>query len=220
MEQLILDLAPAAPASFENFVWGRNAELLCALKAAPLGSHPCIYLWGTSGSGKTHLLQAAVSEARARGLSAAYFAGSADIDWPAHRALTAIDDIERLGDQAQLALLSLYVREAAGVLIAAGARAPAQLALRRDLTTRLASGLVYQVHAIDDEEKSAALRAHAVARGFPLSEEVLSYLLKHGRRDLPWLIAMVNALDRYSLRAKRAITVPLLKELWATESFG
>lgn len=221
MEQFILDLAPAATASFENFIRGRNGELLAALKAAPLGGHSCIYLWGARGSGKTHLLLAAISETRERGFNASYFGCSAQIDFGlANCALTAIDDVELLGEEAQIALLSLYLREAAGVLIAAGALPPARLALRRDLATRLASGLIYQVHAIDDEEKSAALRAHAATRGFALSDEVLSHLLNHGRRELPWLLAMVNALDRYSLSAKRTVTVPLLKELWATQSAG
>lgn len=218
MEQLVLDLAPVATPTFENFICGRNAELLAALKAASLGSHSCIYLWGAPGSGRTHLLQAAVSGAREHGLHASYFASSARIDWRhANCALTAIDDIGLLDEEAQLSLLSLYLREAPGVLIASGSLPPAHLALRRDLATRLGSGLVYQVHAIDDQEKSTALRAHAAKRGFALSDEVLSHLLNHGRRDLPWLLAMVNALDRYSLSAKRTVTVPLLKELWATE---
>jgi DnaA-homolog protein len=221
MEQLVFDLAPAATPTFENFICGRNAELLGALKSAPLGSHSCIYLWGAPGSGKTHLLQAAISETRERGFSASYFACSAQIDLRfANCALTAIDDVELLGEEAQIGLLSLYLREAAGVLIASGPLPPARLALRRDLATRLGSGLVYQVHAIDDEEKSAALRAHAAKRGFALSDEVLSHLLNHGSRDLSWLLAMVNALDRYSLSAKRTVTVPLLKELWAMESAG
>jgi DnaA family protein len=40
-------------------------------------------------------------------------------------------------------------------------------------------------------------------------------LLRHARRDLPSLLAMLDALDRYSLETKRAITVPLVRELIA-----
>ena len=46
----------------------------------------------------------------------------------------------------------------------------------------------------------------------PLSEEVLAYLLSRLPRDLASLNAVLEALDRYSLAAKRPVTVPLVRE--------
>ena len=57
------------------------------------------------------------------------------------------------------------------------------------------------------------MRGHADARGFRLSQEVADYLLRHAERDMPSLLALLDALDRYSLANRRAITVPLLREL-------
>ncbi len=130
-------------------------------------------------------------------------------------ALCAVDDVHLLNPQAQIALFNLHNRIQAGrgALLASGNAAPAQLALRADLVTRLASGLVYQVHGLNEEEKVAALRRHAQARGFQLSQEVVAYLLRHVQRDLPSLLALLDALDRYSLANRRAITLPLLREL-------
>jgi len=42
---------------------------------------------------------------------------------------------------------------------------------------------------------------------------VVHYLLRHGRRDLPSLMAMLDSLDRASLEQKRPPTLPLLREL-------
>ena len=50
-------------------------------------------------------------------------------------------------------------------------------------------------------------------RGLRLDPEVVAYLLRHGRRDMPSLIAAMNALDASSLEQKRPITLPLLREL-------
>jgi DnaA family protein len=72
---------------------------------------------------------------------------------------------------------------------------------------------VYQVHGLTDEEKAQALERHAAARGFTLPREVTDWLLRHGRRDLPWLVAVVDALDRHSLETKRPVTLPLLREI-------
>ena len=68
---------------------------------------------------------------------------------------------------------------------------------------------------LTDAEKSAALAAHAKARGFALSEDVSAYLLTHARRDMRSLVAALDTLDRYSLETGRPITVPLLKSAMA-----
>ena len=129
----------------------------------------------------------------------------------------ALDDVERLDPETQLAAFHVYnaLRERHGTLVAAGAAPPVQLKLRADLVTRLAWGLVYQVSALTDGAKGRALDHHAAARGFRLPPEVRDFLLTRGRRDMPSLLGMVDALDRYSLETKRAVTVPLVREMLA-----
>jgi DnaA family protein len=218
MTQLLLGITPEWKPALENFVAGRNAELLTVLHHALAGkqSERSLYLWGEAGSGKSHLLQAAVSEAQLAGLNALY----AHAAMPPETALesaqvVALDDVETLDEAAQIALFALYnrLRENGGVLLVSGSAAPAHLQLRDDLRTRLGWGLVYQVQALSDEEKSRALQQHAQARGLILPPEVTQYLLRHGRRDLPSLLAVLDALDAHCLRLKRPATVPLLKEV-------
>ena len=217
MKQLLLDITPPPAPTLDNFVPGRNAEQVVALYALANGSSDerFIYLWGADSSGRSHLLRAVVDAARRNGRLAAWFDAHADAFDAADDALCAVDDVHLLGAEAQIALFHLHnrIRAGGGALIASGNAAPAQLALRADLVTRLASGLVYQVHGLNDEEKSAALRRHADARGLRLAPEVAAYLLRHARRDMPSLLALLDALDRYSLETQRAITVPLLRDL-------
>ena len=94
-----------------------------------------------------------------------------------------------------------------------GAVPSARLPLREDLKTRLGWGLVYEVHGLSDEEKMAAMTEHAHARGINLGREVIEYLFRRQARDLPALLALLEALDLYSLENKRAITIPLVREL-------
>ncbi len=215
MKQMILDIAPTPAPTLDGFVPGRNAELLVALYALANGSNQeqFVYLWGEPGCGRSHLLKSVVAAAQREGRTAVWFdeTGAAAAD----DVLVVADDVERLDASAQIALFNLHnrLRAGGGALLASGAAAPAQLKLRADLKTRLASGLVYQVHGLDDGEKAAALRGHADARGFRLSKEVTDYLLRHAARDMPSLLALLDALDRYSLANRRAITVPLLREL-------
>jgi len=217
LSQLLLDISPDRQPSLANFVVGLNQELLSALRHAVSGrsSERCFYIWGEAGSGKSHLQQACVLAALDAGHSAVYAHGVV----PQHAAVVAVDDVERLDDAAQISLFNLYnrMREGGGMLLISGKESPQHLNLRDDLRTRLGWGLVYQVHVLSDEEKALALTQHAHQRGFVLAMEVTQYLLRHGRRDLPSLIAVLDALDEHSLRLHRAPSVPLLKEILQQE---
>jgi DnaA family protein len=209
MRQLLLDFAQAPAPTFENFVHGRNAELAHALESAARGetTERVIYIWGEAAAGKTHLLKAFVAAA---GSGARYVAGAAFEPADASGIL-AIDDVESLADDRQVALFNAFNERAFRLLVVCASAAPRDVGLRRDLATRLATGLTYRVLALTDAEKRAALGAHARARGFALADEVGAYLLTHARRDMGSLVAALDSLDRYSLETGRPITVPLLK---------
>jgi len=217
VKQLLLDIQPAPTPSLDNFVPGRNTELLAALRTLPNGEQGkrSLYVWGLPGSGRTHLLHAAIALFRQQGLKAEYTSGKVHWDALAACDVVALDDVETLGEAAQIALFNLFngLREAGKALIVAGPCAPMELPLRDDLKTRLGWGLVYQAQALTDAEKSEALQHHAAERGFRLSKEVTDYLLRHVRRDLPSLMAMLDALDKWSLTAKKPVTVALLRQL-------
>jgi DnaA family protein len=226
-EQLVFELAPPEPPAFANFVTGRNAEALAALAALASGHgrEPGVVLWGANGVGKTHLLRATVAAAAAAGRAAVYAAEpgalASDPQVLARSALVAVDRVEAAGADAQARLFTLYnaLRAAGGALLVAADAAPARLPLRDDLRSRLGWGLVFEVLPLADEEKPAALVAWARLRGLALSDDVVAYLLAHGRRDMASLLATLTALDRHSLATRRAITVPLVRD-WLQRDIG
>jgi DnaA family protein len=194
MKQLLLDIQPPANASFQNFQTSADAEAVQNIQDAIRGEAPSrfVYLWGHSGSGKSHLLSAAKRQG-------AFVA----------------DDVHLLDNEAQIELFNLYnhLKDSHGALITAGLHAPTQMDLRDDLATRLAWGLVYQLHPLTDHEKAQALQSHARERGMNLPDEVVDYCLRYLRRDLPSLMAVLGALDNWSLVTKKPVTVPMLKKL-------
>ena len=195
MRQLLLDFTQAPAPTFANFVHGANAELFHALSAAARGApaERVVYVWGESGAGKSHLAKALET---------------ATAGMPRVR---VIDDVEKLGVEEQQELFDAFIERAFDFLLVTGRSSPVDVPLRRDLASRLATGLTFRILPLTDAEKRAALEAHARVRGFALSEDVSAYLLTHARRDMGSLVAALDALDRYSLETGRPITVPLLK---------
>ena len=124
MKQLILDIQPAPAPSLENFVAGRNLELASALPLLPQGAQGkrSLYVWGESGSGKTHLLLAAAALYARQGLFTHYVRGDADWEFLATCDAVALDDVQMLGEHEQIALFNLFnqFRDAGKPLIIAG----------------------------------------------------------------------------------------------------
>ena len=213
MEQLVLELAPAPEPTLDNYHAGGNAPILLALRAVLQEGNGVLFLWGSPGCGKTHLLRAAVHAARQRGMHS-QFLRAHDTAIANGPGLLAVDDVEKLDGSAQSALFDAYnrMRSSGGMILGAGRHPPTDLALREDLRTRVASGVVMQMRPLTEAQKHAVLMAHASQRGLVLATDIVDYLLAHFARDLGSLIAAIDAMDRYSLRTKRAITLPLLRQ--------
>ncbi len=227
MKQLALDFASQPLPTLDNFIAGRNGELMENLRRLGSGQarERFLYVWGRPASGRSHLLKGAMAALQRAGAAAVYIACKADTRFAEgldRMDGVALDDVDRLDDEGQIAAFDLYnaLRERNGALVAGGSAPPVQLTLREDLVTRLAWGLVYQVHALTDEDKVRALSDYAASRGLPLPREVCDYLLTRARRDMPSLLATLDALDRYSLETRRPVTVPLVRELIETRDSG
>lgn len=243
--QIALDLGHTPKPTLDNFIATGNENLMAVLKdvqsrwqkapqdqVALNADSKMIHLWGTSGSGRTHLLSALQLQASELGINAFLINHDSSMDeWRACAdvliensqapGLLCVDDIDHLSEFAQGALFRLHnlVREASHQHLITASLAPSSnLQIRDDLKTRLVWGLVFQMHTLSDSEKLQALHQAAAQRGLQISNEVAPWLLKHFHRDMPSLMSLLEALDNYSLETKRAITLPLLKEMLAQKN--
>jgi DnaA family protein len=208
---------------FDNFVVGANAAAIATL-AGLREQAPPVYLWGPSGTGKTHLLRAVAGRFAAEGQRSVCFGPASPTPWLAEpgTALILFDDCGQFDPERQHAAFALFVEAATrGIAVAAAGHVPpVDLPLREDLRTRLGWGHVFALQPLAEPEVRAALRREADRRGVFLSDEVMDYLLTRFARDLKHLMAQIARLDSFSLANKRAITVPLLKQMIAEAEEG
>jgi DnaA-homolog protein len=228
MKQIALDIGLATAPAFSNFFAGPNYPAVSHLElwsGSTLLSPVPTYLWGAPGSGKTHLLKAAVGALQQHGARIGWMDASS-IEPPAFNdawAAIVLDECHLYTAVQQQAAFSWFINAVSSAdgqprgVLAAGSVPPADLLLRDDLRSRLGWGHVYELHALSEPERRAVLRRQADARGIFLSDEVISFVLSRFSRDLSSLMQLLDQLDGYALQTQRAITVPLIKAMLENE---
>jgi DnaA family protein len=222
--QFALELSLSDEPRLENLIVGKNGEVLAHLYdlVAGIFEPMCLYLWGASGAGKTHILRSLAVAEQTRFLTACDFNESVavgDTCW------FLIDDVDGFDAVQQTNLFHLFnaVRSLPADdnrhLIVTASCTPARLpeGYLPDLRTRLSWDLVYQLHVLSDAEKARVLTEQSEQRGLTLGSGVIEYMLRYSSRDLSKLHEFLVHLDTYSLQKKQAVTIPLLKE-WLNHS--
>jgi DnaA family protein len=224
MKQIALDIGLARGPTLASFCAGPNEAAHKHLQlwaGSPTRSPVPTYLWGASGSGKTHLLRAVAQSLKDQGASVGWLdaAMAEPPEFNEAWATVLLDDVHLYTAVQQHAAFNWFVNAQTlqrGVL-AAGQLPPADLKLREDLRTRLGWGHVFQLQVLSEPERRAVLRQEADARGVFLGDEVMDFMLTRFSRDLGHLMQLLEHLDGYALQAKRAITIPLIKSMLEDE---
>ena len=220
--QIPLQMRREDLASWENWLSRPETSALEQLLAAkPFPEHGA-YLWGPSGMGKSHLLQACceVHGHHARYVPLREFGG-----FPPDRVLAgaetarviALDDVDtiaesRVWQEGLFGFFNLCEESGARLLVTASA-APQQLAdMLPDLRSRLSSLPVFQMPHFSEEQIADLLRLRGEAIGLQLSEDVMRYCSVRLTRNPQLVVSFVNALDQLSLAQRRAVTVPFVRE--------
>ena len=225
--QYSLDVSLRPFATFETFIFAEQNELSAVLQTLhKVSSEPRQYfIWGGAQTGKTHILQSVCNLLSETNNKAVYLPlrqlakyESKILNDIHHIDTVCIDDVDHvLGDNTwDHAIFTLIneLRAANKCLLLTASINPNQTTVSfPDLMSRLSWGPVYKLKHLTDEQKGLAIQAHANARGFNISSEISSYLLKYFPRDLNKLIGLVDRIDKHSLNQKKKVTLRFVKTI-------
>jgi DnaA-homolog protein len=222
-QQLALPVQLRDGATLENFLAAPATRPLISVLRQQLDSagESIIYIYGPTGSGKSHLLQACCHLAGSRALylplgELGQYSPREVLQDVESGELVCLDDVHRVLENPdwELALFNLCnrARQQGCKLLIAGNAAPRALAVNlADLRSRLGWGLVYQLPRAEDEHKAAILQFRAARRGLHLPPEVAAYIVVRAPRDMEPLLALLDTLDQVSLAEQRALSIPFVK---------
>jgi DnaA family protein len=71
----------------------------------------------------------------------------------------------------------------------------------------------YALSPVQDNQLNEAIKVITLNLRIPIEDKEINFLLKTYTRDLATLIQFIKKIDDHSMRSKRKITIPLIKEL-------
>lgn len=223
--QIPLAFPLRSQATFGNFIVEEDLELVARLQNLAMQKAPqTIWLWGESGVGCSHLLNASCHYLQDSGKRVAYIPS---MDWNTESDsllgyqsfdMVAIDDVHLFVGQksAEHDLVELYqsLQNTGAIMLLSAHSAPNHLDyLIKDLASRFIAAESYQLLGLSDDGKMRFVQIEAKQRGLELDEGVARFMLTRCSRNLQDLIALLNTLDRESLSQQRKLTVPFLKQV-------
>jgi DnaA-homolog protein len=209
--------------TLSEYVPGANAEAVAAVSAMASGrEEPFLFLFGNTGTGKTHLLQAACLAAAQASRRASFVPLGIEglepslLDDLERQDLVAIDDIQTIAGRTdwEVALFDLFnrMREHGRSLLVAAQTTPDTLPLGlADLRSRLQWGPRYCLQPLDDLGCERLLLDTASRRGLRLGHESVRFIMNHHARDPASLLALLASIDSLSLQEQRQPTIPLIR---------
>lgn len=225
-EQLLLPFSKYDPLEFDLYLSAGNQLIVEHIIRQASGEETKnIFLWGETGVGKSHLLQAACHLASQKQLTSVYIPFNKleefvpDMLHDLHVLdLVCIDDVDRIAGRKEweFAVFNLFnqCKETNVPLLMSALINPVACAIELDdLRSRFTWDYVYHLQSLGDEEKIKALQLRADYRGFEIPNDVAEYLLKHIPRDTPSIFNWLDKLDNSSLIAQKKLSIPFVRDL-------
>jgi DnaA family protein len=225
VQQLPLGVRIPDRAVFESFWPAKNRQAVEHAARVASGDAPgATWLCGSSGAGKTHLLQAICARSGATG-RAGYFPlaelvslGSGVLEGLTLLECVCLDDLDRVVGELEwervLFGLLREIQEKQGQLVVAAKAPPALLSWALpDLGSRFTAAAIFQLRELDESEQREALQLRARLRGFELPDETSRWLQRRFPRDMRTLYELLDTLDEAALIAQRRLTVPFIRSV-------
>lgn len=223
--QLPLQFEFQSNQNFNTFYHGNNEEIINHLQSIFQNGEQQIFLWGSPGTGKTHLLQAISQEAKNHDKTSFYFSlDSKKLPDPSmlggleNLDIVCFDNLDQIAgnarwEQAFFNFFNLH-RDANKKLVLSASCPPKFLEIQPpDLKTRMSWGITLKLKSLADEQQLNALIYKANDLGFEIPVNVGRFLMTHYARDLPSIWSLLNEIDHATLAEKRKLTIPFLKQI-------
>ncbi len=228
MRQLQLDIEPYLDAKISDFAGPSWMPIIDGIRQLHTGLIKQFYIYGESGTGKSHLLSAINDSYLDEGKTAIKVSLLEVLDAPVEAIhalenydLVVLDDIEAINGipQWQKAIFHLINlnNEGAGQLVYSSRYAPMALNLQfPDLQSRLAQAVSVRIpNGQQFNDRQALLNAVMLRRGWQFDQQIIDYLLFHGPKKAATLLQTLDKLEQLLKGESLKLSGQRLKQIFA-----
>ena len=225
-KQIPLDFKKPNNQSFNDFIVESNSKTIESLKLFAESTAYIFYLWGETGSGKSHLLNAFI-ENNIQANKPSVLIQPKDLINREYVSLIdmfeyiCIDDSDLISSDKLLEEALFFwineVKQAQKKLVLASkiSNQDGQWQLA-DLRSRLASGQTHQLKPLSRDGVLMAFNQQATEQGINIDGKVINYLENNCSMNMAFLKQLLNELDKATLIHKKQVTIPLIKNILQT----
>ncbi len=208
--QLALDLRIREATERSDFlVSACNEDAVRWIDAWPDWPSSAMVLTGPAGCGKTHL-----GMVWKRATAAVEFSDVTELSDFSNAANILVEDVDRMAGDADIFHLYNAVRAAGGTVLFTARIPPARWKGRLpDLVSRLSAVANVDIQPPDDVLIGAVVLKMLADQHLQVEPEVLRYIVERTERSFEAARSLAANLNRVSLAERRAITIPLARQV-------
>lgn len=224
--QLALNVRLNINSTFENFFCADLKSHKIGLKALKQNREKFIYLFGSSGSGVSHLLQAVCNDSNYKGERSVYIPLSEVSKEDPERVFDGLDQFDSIclddldavihRDNWQMQIFNLFnrVKLHEHRLVMGSHKNIVDFNLTfLDLESRFKSSLRICLASLDDTQLMELFCHQANLKGMRISSGVPEFILNRVERKTHKIMSILNILDERSLEKTKILTIPFVKEV-------
>lgn len=218
MQQLLLPLDPPPRLNFQEFVISRaNQEAFLWLRSWPAWPGSCLAIYGDEGCGKTHLSHIWQENTGAKRIEGREFDTISLDKLTKGPDCLILEKAHLIQDEEKFFHIYNHLVQYKGGLLLISRIPPARWATRLpDLRSRLSTVPAIKIEAPDESLLTQVVQKRFEDLQVKVETNVILFLLKHIERSFESAHAWVSLLNSFSLRHKRSITIPLVREVVET----
>jgi DnaA family protein len=224
--QLPLNFKNDSHKTFKEFVIGKNKELIESLNSFIGSNEILFYLWGDSGTGKSHILQSLVSQLNENNrlgvvVTPIDISNRQNVNLIQMFDIICIDNVENIAENPELEeALFFWINEIKQankkIILSSQISNQSNFWQLPDLKSRILSGRTSEVKALDRDQTLEVFKKLADQKAIVIDFKIEKYLQNNCPMNLKFLSKLLNQLDEVTLIQKKHVTIPLLKNILQT----